>query len=168
MKKDKKTPSIGIIVILAVIILGSAKSKSDNKSSLPAATPKQTIELRQTKTLEELESKVRRIFDQTHPDSYEFFYDDNLAVLSVWNEYMRQFVVAAVPSDERSLEWWTGNLEELRKSSATVQEWFDNGGHPEITVVLNIVNAGNHNEIFACASRGEIVYDVVADRSGNS
>lgn len=163
MEKDKKTPSIGIIVMVLLIVLGTIKSKNEPKTNSPAPDPTPS-----KKTLAQLERKINDIFSKTNPDSYTFFYDDNLAVLSVWDDNARRFIISAVPTNDNLKEWWAGNLEEIAKTSATMQSWFDDGGHPETTAVINYVSRDNHDDIYICASRGEIVYDVVADRSGNS
>ena len=160
-KTEKLLPIIGIVLCLLTIPLSYAKGPSVVQSAIHSENV--TTYLFQHRTLDDLKGKVKRVFDQTNPGSYSFRYDDDKAVLDVWSDDTRRSVVEKAVNDRSRLEWWDENLVHLSATCDEVQKWYDDGGHPEITVVINLVNYYNHAEIFACASRGQIIYDAVAD-----
>ena len=159
-KTEKLLPIIGIVLCLLTIPLSYAKGPSVVQSAIHSENVTTYL---QHRTLDDLKGKVKRVFDQTNPGSYSFRYDDDKAVLDVWSDDTRRSVVEKAVTDRSRLEWWDENLVHLSATCDEVQKWYDDGGHPEITVVINLVNYYNHAEIFACASRGQIIYDAVAD-----
>ena len=162
MKPAKKLNGFVAVAILLIIMASSyffvqigTKKTAEPHSSAAAFQSK--------KSLDDLKGKIVRVFDQTNPKSYTFFYDDNNAVLNLWSDKTKKtFVQKAVTEDAR-LVWWNENLKHISASCDEVQKWFDDGGHPEITAVINLVDYSDHSTVFACCARGKIIYDAVAE-----
>lgn len=155
--KNKLVPIIGIVlVLLAAFGSSSRQTRQPPVAQTPAASS--------YKTLEELQGKIERVYDQANPGCYAFRYDDLIAVLDIWGDMTRRSVVESAVTNDELFEAWETNVQNLAGNAEEVQRWFDNGGHPEVTVMVNFVNRDNHADIYASASRGQILYDAVAER----
>lgn len=167
MKSSKAVPASGIAVILALWLLWGLQSYKQNTAAREAAKPAlpEISSDVQPMSVDELHARFRRVLDAGMPGCYQLDVDKDAGTVTVdfWTE---GFDAAAVNAALRSREYlnkWNAAAANVADLCADFQTQASNHGHPELTVIVRLVNCDDAGQIFAAAERGVLIFDVVAD-----
>ena len=166
-KSDKKTPLIGISVIILILIFNMFSGSSDHKStdtSLNSALPVVTSDS-QTLTLDQLHLLLKRSLDTAMPGNYSLDVDkENFQVLiTVWDSGCTPAVLNKALTDSSYLRDWNALLEKATGLCQSIQDSLDSHGHPEMSAIVSVANVNDFSQIFATIERGSVIYDIVAE-----
>ena len=164
MKNKNIVPIIGISVLVLFILANVVRGRGSGSSQSAPALPEITSEI-QPMTLDEIQARFKRVFDETMSGRYAMAMDKEAGTLTVdqWSDGMNADVpnMALVSRDQ--LKKWNASLENLRSLGEDMQVQVSNHGHPEISVVWRLVNCDDLGQVFAVVERGVLTYDVVTD-----
>lgn len=165
MKRQNIVPILGIIVLVVVWILWGLQSYKQNKAAGASPALPEITSATQPMTLDELHVRIKKAFDSTMPGHYSLYMDKDAGTLTLdmWVDGYNASAANAALHSRAYLEKWNSNLQDGQELCAQMQQLAEDHGHPELSVILRVVNCDDLGQIFAVFERGALTYDVVAD-----
>lgn len=151
---------VGFIALLIIVYVSNSLNTPGGLdpftggTSSARSTPK-------PQTATEIAKRVDASMERSMPGSFRSEYDelDSVYKIDMWDNYTAQDIETL--QDGLGLDRWKSSCEQVVSLCDDMQHIFDNNGHPEVTVVLSLVDTEDHDYVFATAARGVIGYDVV-------
>ena len=115
-----------------------------------------------TMTATEIAEKLDNAMETTMPGTYrsELDRENDLYKVDMWNSFTRDNIETM--QSGLGLDRWTQVRQDLTDMCADMQSRFTDNGHPEVTVVLSLVDPEDPDYVFATAARGVVGYDIVS------
>lgn len=166
-KSNKKTPLIGISLIILVLIFNMFSGSSDRKStdtSLNSALPVVTSDS-QALTVDQLHLLLKRSLDTAMPGNYSLDVDkeNSQVLITVWDTGCTPAVLNKALTDSSYLRDWNTLIEKATGLCQSIQDSLNSHGHSEMSAVVSVVNVNDLSQIFATIERGSVIYDIVAE-----
>lgn len=113
-------------------------------------------------TATEIAEKLDNSMNTSMPGMFrsELDRENELYKVDMWNAFTRDTIETM--QSGLGLDRWTQVREDLTDLCADMQSRFTDNGHPEITVVLSLVDPEDPDYVFATAARGVVGYDIVS------
>ena len=155
---------IGLCVLVFISNLIASHSRS-LASATPAPALPEITSATQPMTLDEIHLRFKKNCDASMPGHYLLDMDkeSKTLTLDMWVDGYNAAVPNAALRSRTYLDKWNSSLNGERDLCAQMQQLVDDHGHPELTVVVRLVNCDDTGQIFAVFERGLLTYDVVAD-----
>ena len=115
-----------------------------------------------TMTATEIAEKLDNAMNTSMPGAFrsELDRENDLYKVDMWNAFTRDNIETM--QSGLGLDRWTQVRQDLIDMCADMQSRFTDNGHPEITVVLSLVDPEDPDYVFATAARGVVGYDIVS------
>ena len=159
----------GIVVgffVLMLVVFGFNKMNTPGLE-IPAIKPYESAvsgdgtNARAKMTSADIAAKLDATMNNSMPGEFrsELDAENELYKVDMWNSFTRDTIESM--QSGVGIDRWTEVRKELIDLTADMQSRFSDNGHPEITVVLSIVDPEDHDYVFATAARGVVGYDIV-------
>ena len=115
----------------------------------------------QKMTSAEIAQKIDKSMEATMPGAYrsELDLENELFKVEMWNSFTSDTIETL--RSGLGLDRWEKVNNEVISLCDNMQSRFTDNGHPEITVVLSLVDPDDQENVFLTAARGVVGYDVV-------
>ena len=154
----------GIVVgffVLMIVVFVSNDLNTPGGIQLFNNNPPRYISPR-TMTATEIADKIDNAMNTSMPGSFrsELDRENELYKIDMWNAFTRDTIETM--QSGLGLDRWTQVRQDLIGMCEDMQFRFTDNGHPEITVVLSLVDPDDPDYVFATAARGVVGYDIVS------
>lgn len=146
---------VGIVALLVIVYVSSVSNMANSGLTPPSkSTPR-------PQTATQIANRITASMEKSSPGEFSSEYDEleSLYKVSMWSGYTQKEIETL--QSGLGLDRWDSSCEQIIGLCDDMQHIFDNNGHPEVTVVLSLVDPEDHDTVFATAARGVIGYDVV-------
>lgn len=145
---------VGFFVLMAVVFASSMLNMPRSVPVRPPSSPR-------VMTAEEIAEKIDGSMEKTMPGQYrsELDMENELYKVDMWNDFTSELIETI--RSGIGLDRWDLVREDMTGLCRNMQSRFTDNGHPEITVVLSLVNPDDPDDVFLTAANGIVGYDVV-------
>ena len=146
---------VGFIVLMVIVYVSNVNSMPTG--GLPASARSTSKQM----TATGIANKITASLEKSMPGEFSSEYDELelLYKVSLWSGYTREEIETL--QDGLGLDRWDSSCEQIIGLCNDLQQIFDSNGHPEVTVVMSLVDPEDHDYVFATAARGIVGYDIV-------
>lgn len=161
MKKDRLVPLLGIIVLVVVTALSSARSKESAPApALPVITSDS-----QPMSVDELHARFKRALDASAPGRYLLDVDKDALTFTLdeWADGLNASAVNRSLTSREYLNKWNADTAAMADLCADLQHQLSQHGHPEYKMICRLVNCDDLSQVFVVVENGSLTYDIVAE-----
>ena len=150
---------VGFFVLMIIVYVSNNANTPGGISLFGNEAPVHSTPRPQTAT--QIANRITASMEKSSPGEFSSEYDEleSLYKVSMWSGYTQKEIETL--QSGLGLDRWDSSCEQIIGLCDDMQHIFDNNGHPEVTVVLSLVDPEDHDTVFATAARGVIGYDVV-------
>lgn len=170
-------------VIAVILVLGSCGGMSDSSkdttpvpeaTSTVSANEKAAVEKESTKietaapatsSSEDIDTAVNLIESvlKEHYNNYTISHEDRIITINIWEDGIAVGALLASQGNEECKESWDEMVENVKVFSDSVCEFVDSLGLDDVTVVINLLNDSNTENVLLTVMEGIVIYDSVND-----
>lgn len=150
---------VGFFVLMIVVFAFNNMNTPGGISFSGSSTPATYTVKKMTAT--EIAQKIDHSMEVTMPGAYRSDLDleNDLYKVDMWNAFTSENIETL--RSGIGLDRWDDVHKDLIDLCNDLQGRFTDNGHPEITVVLSLVDPDDQETVFITAARGIVGYDVV-------
>lgn len=159
-----------IVVILLLGSYGQASTKSSKDVEPPKiVAPTVAIKPAETKVAppassnEEIDNAVSMLESilKEHYKNFTISHENSIITISIWEDGVAMGALLASQGDEQCKSSWDGMVESMKVLCNSACELVDALGLDDVSVVLNILNDGNTDNVLLTVMEGAVIYDSV-------
>lgn len=181
--KSSKKKHGCLLAIIAIVILfvfvgvfGSSESSTGDETKVP--TPTETVfdqeDATNTEndgmpstssnnlTMDDVAPTIETIIAQNF-ENYNMEYDDTGITLSTWSDNIASAAGLAVLGNQESIEAWDTMRDSVTNLCTSIKETLDAAGLENKTVMVNVLNDQNTDNVLLSIINGVVFYDAVED-----
>ena len=157
MKKHPILTAIGILFL--IVLVSNMMNMGGSLPKTPATTAKP-----KTVTASMVADMIDDVFKKNFAYDYETALDEKEGIftINVWSPDINADAIERT-KESGKLTVWNNMVSDLASTVSTAQNAFNENGHDEIVVVLNLCDPDDHSTRFLTIANGIAGYDVIND-----